>query len=86
MIIDTHTHILPPSFRTERSKYIARDATLKELFADADTSLATAEELITAMDEAEVDISIVSGIGWTDWEVACSRGWIWTAWGGGWTS
>lgn len=70
MIVDSHTHIFPPTFHRDRGKYITRDATLAELYSVAETPMATAQDLIASMDEAEVDISVVMGIGWTDMEVA----------------
>ena len=42
------------------------DATFGELFGDPKAKMATAEELIGAMDEDGVDRSVVMGIGWTD--------------------
>ena len=66
MIIDFHTHIFPPFVRDERHRYLERDATLGELYADPSARMATAEDLLTAMDEDGVDRSVVMGIGWTD--------------------
>lgn len=70
MIIDFHTHIFPPFLKKRREDYLARDTTLAALFSDSKTPMATAEELITAMDAAEVDKAIVLGIGWSDQELA----------------
>ena len=66
MIIDFHTHILLPELRDRRDTYAERDATFRELYADPDARIATAEELVKAMDEDGVDTSVVMGIGWTD--------------------
>lgn len=54
----------------QRETYVKRDRTFGELFADPRAKLATAEELIAAMDEDGVDRSVVMGIGWTDQGVA----------------
>ncbi|MBI2171251.1 MAG: amidohydrolase [Chloroflexi bacterium] len=70
MIIDFHTHILPPSFNSRRSHYIERDATLAALFSDPRARMATAEELVAAPDEAGVDMAVALGMGWTNREVA----------------
>ncbi len=70
MIIDFHTHILPPSIIKERDRYLALDATLGALFADPRAPMATAEELVAAMDEARVDMAVTLGIGWTNPELA----------------
>ncbi len=82
MIIDFHTHIYPEWLRDHREEYLDRDATFAELFADPSPDLsgrvstskassdkakmATAEDLVRAMDEDGVDMSVVMGIGWTD--------------------
>ena len=70
MIVDFHTHIFPPSLRENRSQYLERDATLAALFADSGASMVTAEELVAAMDVAEVDVSVTLGLGWTSQEIA----------------
>ena len=70
MIVDFRTHIVPPFLKERRAEYIARDTTLATLFADPRAPMATAEELIAAMDAAEVDKAVVLGVGWTDPELA----------------
>ena len=66
MIIDFHTHIYPAWLRERRHEYLERDATFGELFAGPRAKMATAEELVQAMDEDGVDRSVVMGVGWTD--------------------
>ena len=66
MIIDFHTHIHPPGLRDCRSRYLDRDATFRELYANAKARLAGAEDLIDSMDEHGVDLSVVMGAGWSD--------------------
>ena len=63
---DFHTHIFPPWLRDERQKWVERDATFGELFSDPKARMATANNLIRAMDEDGVDRSVAMGIGWTD--------------------
>ena len=70
MIIDFHTHIFPPPFRELREEYTRQDKTFADLFSSPHSQLVTAEELVTAMDEAQVDVSVVMGVGWTDKGVA----------------
>ena len=70
MLIDFHTHVLPPAFRDQREEYIRRDATFACLFSNPSAKIATAEDLIRAMDEAHVDISVIMGFGWTDLQTA----------------
>ena len=70
MIIDFHTHIFPPRLIEERSAYSKRDDTLAALFTDPSAPMATAGELISAMDEAGVDAAVIMGVGWTDKDIA----------------
>ena len=65
-VTDFHTHIFPPWLQDERQRWIECDATFGELFADPKARMATAEDLIHAMDEDGVDRSVAMGIGWTD--------------------
>ena len=70
-LLDFHTHIFPPWLKERRERYPARDATFGELYAHPRAKMATADELIAAMDEDGVDVSVVMGIGWTDFGLAC---------------
>ena len=69
MIIDFHTHIFPPQIKKNRVKYIDRDPCFALLFSHPKAKMATADELITSMDEAEVDISVITNVGWTTHEL-----------------
>jgi hypothetical protein len=66
MLIDAHTHILPASFPRRHAELLARDATYASLFPNPNPRLATAEDLIRAMDQAGVELSVVMGMGWKD--------------------
>ena len=66
MTIDFHTHIFPPELRAQRERYLSRDATFRELFGHPRAKLATADELVEAMDRDGVSRSVVMGMGWTD--------------------
>ncbi len=70
MIIDFHTHVFPPSFAERRQECVRLDATFACLFSDPRSKLATADELIAAMDQSGVDVAVVMGMGWTDRGVA----------------
>ncbi len=65
-IIDFHTHAFPSWLQDGRGRYLKRDATFGELFANPRARMATAEELIEAMEADGVDASVVMGMGWTD--------------------
>ena len=66
MVIDFHTHILPPSFHRQRAALAERDATFGALFGDSKAPMATAEELVQAMEADEVEMSVAVGYGWCD--------------------
>ena len=66
MTTDFHTHIFPPWLQEQRHRYLQRDATFGELYANPKAQMGAAEDLIQAMDEDGVDTSVVMGIGWTD--------------------
>ena len=70
MIIDFHTHIFPPSFVGRREELSSRDATFSSLHSDPRSRMATADELVAAMDASGVDVAVVMGIGWTDRDTA----------------
>ncbi|MBI4201834.1 MAG: amidohydrolase, partial [Chloroflexi bacterium] len=70
MPIDFHTHILPPAFQERRDQYLQRDATLRDLFSDPRSPMASAEELVAALDEARLDAAVALGMGWTDLDTA----------------
>ena len=69
MIVDWHTHLLPASFRERRDEIAGRDATFAALFSEGGR-MTTAEELVAAMDEDGVDVSVALGYGWCDLAVA----------------
>lgn len=65
MIIDCHTHVVPPELKKNRKKYLEMDPVFAMLYDDSKAKLITAEELIKSMDESGVDASIIQNIGWT---------------------
>ena len=64
MVIDFHTHIVPPAVKHNRRYYIHADQAFASIYSDPTSKLATAEELIASMDKDEVDISVVLNYGW----------------------
>jgi len=69
MIIDFHTHVFSPQIKKNRSKYIDNDPCFAILYSNSKAKLATADELITSMDEAGIDISVIVNYGWTTHEL-----------------
>lgn len=70
MLVDFHTHIFPPFLVERREEFLSRDRTFGELYASPKARMATADELVAALDEAGVDAAVVMGVGWTDMGLA----------------
>lgn len=68
MIIDFHTHVVPPGVKERQHKYLG-DACFYQLYAKPKAKLITAEELVAAMDEYEIDKSVIVNLGWTSHEL-----------------
>ncbi|MFL2760164.1 MAG: amidohydrolase family protein [Dehalococcoidia bacterium] len=66
MIIDSHTHILPPDILKRKEHYIRKDLTFKTLFVSKNSTIATIEALISTMDQCGISSSAVLGMGWKD--------------------
>ena len=66
MVIDAHCHILPPSFGGRRAEIAQRDATFAALLSNPDARIASAQDLLAAMDRDGIERAVVMGIGWTD--------------------
>jgi predicted TIM-barrel fold metal-dependent hydrolase len=64
--IDTCTHVLPSNFGSERARIADADAIFRNLFTNPKAKIVQAEDLLTSMDQAGVDISVCAGFGWTD--------------------
>ena len=69
MIIDFHTHVFSPEIKKNRDKYLAKDPCFAQLYSNPKAKLVTAEELVAAMDRAEIDISVILNLGWTTHEL-----------------
>jgi predicted TIM-barrel fold metal-dependent hydrolase len=69
MIIDFHTHALPPQIKNNRRRYVEKDAAFAEIYSSEKAGIATAEDLIASMDREGIDISIVVNYGWSTHEL-----------------
>lgn len=69
MLIDFHTHIVPPRIKNDRDRYVKSDPCFTVLYASPKAKLATADELIASMDREGIDVSVVLNIGWTRHEL-----------------
>lgn len=58
---DAHTHIFAPEQAARRAELVARDATFAEMYAAPAAAMATAPDLLAALDEAGIDRAAVAG-------------------------
>lgn len=70
MIVDFHTHLFPPKVRENREKYFTGETAFELLYASPKSKMIGADEMIRAMDEQGVDISVVFGFPWKNLETA----------------
>ncbi len=66
MLIDFHTHIFPPEICRQRERYCVRDPWFGQLYSNPRANMASADDLITEMEGAGVDISVSFSFGWSD--------------------
>ena len=66
MVIDFHTHVFPTDLRERRDDLLVGDLTLSTLYSNPAARMASAEELVSTMDGAGIDVSVMQGIGWND--------------------
>jgi predicted TIM-barrel fold metal-dependent hydrolase len=64
MIIDFHTHVLPPQIKSNRSQYVSQDAAFAQIYSGDKVKIATAEDLINSMDKDGVDVSVIVNYQW----------------------
>jgi len=66
LIIDFHTHIFSPQICRNREPYLNRDAWFGLLYSNPRSRLASAEDLLAAMDVAGIDKSVTFGFAYAD--------------------
>ena len=64
MVIDFHVHILPPEMKERRAEFCRRDSIFREFFTVPKAKIASADELVTSMNECGVDASVLLSAGW----------------------
>jgi len=73
MIVDIHTHIFPPRFIERRAELVARDPVFGALYGNPRATMATAEDLLTSMRDAGIDVSVACGFWWSDTALAAEH-------------
>lgn len=69
MIIDFHTHVLPPQIKEDRSPYVDADPAFAQIYSGEKVKIATAADLIDSMDRDGIDISVIVNYSWTTHEL-----------------
>jgi len=69
MIIDFHTHVVPPKIKEKRVEYLKRDPCFSLLYSNPKMKLVTADELIVSMDRDGVDLAVALNLGWVNQEL-----------------
>jgi predicted TIM-barrel fold metal-dependent hydrolase len=64
VIIDFHTHVVPPRIKQNRQEYSSTDRGFASIYSDQKAKLATTDDLIDSMDKDGVNISVVLNYGW----------------------
>jgi uncharacterized protein len=62
--IDFHTHVFPPFFVENRSRFFPDEPAFKALYESPHSRLITTEELLKNMDKRRIDKSVVFGFPW----------------------
>lgn len=65
-LTDSHTHLFAPRQAAARADLCGRDQTFAELYADPKAKLATADELLAALDEVGFDRAVAVGFAFAD--------------------
>jgi len=65
-VIDAHVHLFPPEVILERDNYVERDARFGQLYRNPEARMADARELLAAMDEEQVELSLAVGFPFAD--------------------
>jgi predicted TIM-barrel fold metal-dependent hydrolase len=66
MIIDTHTHLFPEKIRKNRETYFLNEPAFQKLYQSPKSRLIGAREMLAAMDDGQVDKSVIFGFPWKD--------------------
>ncbi len=64
MIIDCHTHIFPDEIRRNREDFCKKDKGFSSIYKDIKAKMVGVRDLISSMDEAEIDRSVICGFPW----------------------
>jgi uncharacterized protein len=66
MIVDAHVHIFPREFQRDRQRLCAKDRAFGSIYTDSKARMASAEDVIGALDSVEAQAAVVFGFPWRD--------------------
>ena len=66
MIIDAHTHVFPPDVIAQRDALLRSEPAFGEIYGNPQTTLATAAEVLRAVEECGLDAAVICNFAWTD--------------------
>lgn len=66
MVIDTHTHVVPPEVIRDRAAHLEADLWFRRLYSNERRRLATASDLRAGMQRAGISASVTFGFAWRD--------------------
>ncbi len=69
MIIDVHTHIFPPEIVSSREDFFKDEPAFRLLYGSPKSRMVTANSLIEMMDEEGIDISVIFGFPWMNYDL-----------------
>lgn len=69
-IVDFHTHVFPPDVRKNRDRYFTGEPGFELLYASPKSKMIGAGDIVAAMDDQGVDISVVFGFPWKKLDTA----------------
>jgi predicted TIM-barrel fold metal-dependent hydrolase len=64
MKIDFHTHLFPTEIRSQKNLFFEGEPVFELLYGSPKAKMAGADDIIRAMDEAGIDMSVVCGFPW----------------------
>ena len=65
-IVDAHVHVFPPELIRDRASFLDRDPWFASLYASPGATMATAEDVVAAMDADGVGTAVVFGFAFRD--------------------
>ncbi len=64
--VDSHVHVFPKEIIEDRDAYLVRDEWFEHLYGSPEARMVTADEVVTHMDAAGVETSVVFGFAFRD--------------------